>query len=61
MSTPFNDQWILRPAVRPTRRALRRQRAGRRELRGSGPGAAPPQRATIGALCKRPQWIDRDT
>jgi hypothetical protein len=61
VGTPFNDQWILRPAARKTRRASRRARAERREPRASAAGATAPQRSTIGALSKRPQWIDRDT
>jgi hypothetical protein len=73
MSTPYNDQWVLRRALRG--RARRHLRARRLSAEPSGGGSeersAAPSAATralwdaswpIGRrVGRRRRWIDRDT
>jgi hypothetical protein len=68
MSTPYNDQWVLRRAGRgrPRRLGPAGHASGREQRSGEpqDPGAAramPGAVRAIGRLGKRPQWIDRDT
>jgi hypothetical protein len=76
MGTPYNDQWVLRPAGRgrgrrptPRRSSLSEPPRAAPEDPGPVPGPASPAAAralsdamwAIGRLGKRPKWVDRDT
>jgi hypothetical protein len=63
MSTPYNDQWVLRrPPQEPHEHDASREAQPPHDLRERGRGAheaAPP--ALRRRARKRPRWIDRDT
>lgn len=67
MSTPYNDQWVLRHAgrARPWRLGPTGHPAGREQHSGEPQHPAPEHAMpgavrAIGRLGKRPKWIDRD-